>query len=135
MGNSGDGRLTPLRRQYLALKRRHPDAILFFRLGDFYETFDGDAELAARTLQITLTSREMGKGLRVPMAGVPHHAVEGYIARLIAAGHKVAVCEQVEAGSGGPDGPGGPGGPGGLSRWRPPTEAPAPSRGMMAREV
>src|SRR3954447_11708418 len=143
MGNSGDGpgparvsgheRLTPLRRQYLALKRRHPDAILFFRLGDFYETFDGDAELAARTLQITLTSREMGKGLRVPMAGVPHHAVEGYIARLIAAGHKVAVCEQVEPGAA--PGGAGSGAGGGLSQWRPPTEAPAPAKGMMAREV
>ena len=141
MGNSGEGparaggqeRLTPLRRQYLALKRRHPDAILFFRLGDFYETFDGDAELAARTLQITLTSREMGKGLRVPMAGVPHHAVEGYIARLIAAGHKVAVCEQVEAGAA--SGASGATGGGGLSQGRPPTEAPAPAKGMMAREV
>src|SRR5687768_14878225 len=81
---------SPMRRQYLALKQRHPDAILFFRLGDFYETFDDDAKLAARTLQITLTSREMRKGQRVPMAGVPHHAVETYIARLIAAGHKVA---------------------------------------------
>jgi DNA mismatch repair protein MutS len=121
---TAQGSLTPLRRQYLALKRRHPDAILFFRLGDFYETFDGDAELASRTLQITLTSREMGKGLRVPMAGVPYHAAEGYIARLIAAGHKVAVCEQVEAGGGS-----------GLSQWRPPTEAPAPAKGMMAREV
>ncbi len=115
-------RLTPMRRQYLALKERHPDAILFFRLGDFYETFDEDAKQAARTLQITLTSREMGKGLRVPMAGVPHHAVEAYIARLIAAGHKVAVCEQVEE----PSGPG---------QWHPPNEGPAPAKGMMAREV
>ena len=116
------GTLTPLRRQYLALKQRHPDAILFFRLGDFYETFDGDAELTARTLQITLTSREMGKGLRVPMAGVPYHAVEAYIARLIGAGHRVAVCEQVEDG-------------GGLGQWRPPKEGAPPARGMMAREV
>ena len=116
------GTLTPLRRQYLALKQRHPDAILFFRLGDFYETFDGDAELTARTLQITLTSREMGKGLRVPMAGVPYHAVEAYIARLIGAGHRVAVCEQVEDG-------------GGLGQWRPPKDGAPPARGMMAREV
>jgi DNA mismatch repair protein MutS len=79
------------------LKRRYPDAILFFRLGDFYETFDADAELTARLLQITLTSREMGKGLRVPMAGVPFHAAETYIARLIAAGQRVAICEQLNA--------------------------------------
>ena len=110
------GPLTPLRRQYLALKQRHPDAILFFRLGDFYETFDGDAELTARTLQITLTSREMGKGLRVPMAGVPYHAAEAYIARLIGAGHRVAVCEQVEDG-------------GGLGRGAPPRTAPRPRGG------
>ncbi|MFM9107009.1 MAG: DNA mismatch repair protein MutS, partial [Chloroflexota bacterium] len=72
-----------------------PDTILLFRLGDFYETFDEDAELAARLLDLVLTGRDMGKGLRVPMAGIPHHAAEGYIARLVAAGHKVAVCEQV----------------------------------------
>ena len=87
--------MTPLRRQYLRLKRQHPDTILFFRLGDFYETFDDDAERAARLLQITLTSREMGRGNRVPMAGVPAHAADTYIARLIAAGERVAVCEQV----------------------------------------
>ncbi len=85
----------PLRKQYLAVKRRYPDAIVMFRLGDFYETFDGDAEVLSRTLDVVLTSREMGKGLRVPMSGVPHHASEGYIARLIEAGYKVAVCEQV----------------------------------------
>ena len=87
--------MTPLRRQYLRLKRQHPDTILFFRLGDFYETFDDDAERAARLLQITLTSREMGRGNRVPMAGVPAHAADTYISRLIAAGERVAVCEQV----------------------------------------
>jgi DNA mismatch repair protein MutS len=86
---------TPLRRQYLALKKQHPDTILFFRLGDFYETFDEDAQLAARELQLTLTSRPMAKGVRVPMAGVPHHAVDSYIARLIARGHKVAMAEQL----------------------------------------
>ena len=85
---------TPLRRQYLALKKQHPDTILFFRLGDFYETFDEDAKLVARELQITLTSRPMAKGQRVPMAGVPHHSVDNYIARLIARGHKVAMAEQ-----------------------------------------
>ncbi len=86
---------TPLRRQYLALKKQHPDTILFFRLGDFYETFDEDAKLVARELQITLTSRPMAKGQRVPMAGVPHHSVDNYIARLIARGHKVAMAEQL----------------------------------------
>ena len=85
----------PLRKQYLAVKRRYPDAIVMFRLGDFYETFDGDAEVLSRTLDVVLTSREMGKGLRIPMSGVPHHAAEGYIARLIQAGYKVAVCEQI----------------------------------------
>ncbi len=94
--------MTPLRRQYLRIKRQHPDTILFFRLGDFYETFDDDAERAARLLQITLTSREMGRGNRVPMAGVPAHAADTYIARLIAAGERVAVCEQVAPQSGAP---------------------------------
>ena len=89
----------PIRRQYLQIKRRFPDTILLFRLGDFYETFEGDAETAARVLDIVLTSREMGKGVRVPMAGIPHHAADGHIARLVAAGHKVAVCEQI----GGPE--------------------------------
>ncbi|MGH2519968.1 MAG: DNA mismatch repair protein MutS, partial [Chloroflexota bacterium] len=86
---------TPLRRQYLSLKRKHPDSILFFRLGDFYETFDEDAKLVARELQITLTSRPMAHGERVPMAGVPHHAVEHYLARLMAKGHRVAMAEQL----------------------------------------
>src|SRR5439155_17677422 len=86
---------TPIRRQYLDLKQRYPEAILFFRLGDFYETFDEDAKLVARELQITLTSRPMAKGQRVPMAGVPHHSVDNYIARLIARGHKVAMAEQL----------------------------------------
>jgi len=86
---------TPIRRQYLDLKRRYPEAILFFRLGDFYETFDDDARIASEELDVVLTSRNVAKGERVPMAGVPHHAAEGYIARLIAKGYKVAVCEQV----------------------------------------
>jgi DNA mismatch repair protein MutS len=84
-----------MRRQYAQIKARFPDTILFFRLGDFYETFEEDAHVAAEVLDIVLTSREMGKGTRVPMAGIPHHAAENYISRLIAAGHKVAVCEQV----------------------------------------
>ena len=94
-----DAAATPVRRQYLQIKSRFPDTILLFRLGDFYETFEQDAELAARVLDIVLTSREMGKGVRVPMAGIPHHAADGHIARLVAAGHKVAICEQI----GGPD--------------------------------
>ena len=87
--------ITPIRRQYLDVKRRYPHAIVFFRLGDFYETFDDDADLCARELEITLTSKPMGKGLRVPLAGIPYHAVDGYIAKLIAKGYKVALCEQM----------------------------------------
>jgi DNA mismatch repair protein MutS len=87
--------VTPIRQQYLDIKRQYPDAILFFRLGDFYETFDADAHLVAEHLDIVLTSRNVAKGQRIPMAGVPHHAAEGYIARLIAEGFKVAICEQV----------------------------------------
>lgn len=86
---------TPIRRQYLSIKRQYPDTIVFFRLGDFYETFDDDAKLAASVLDITLTSREMGRGNRIPMAGIPCHAAQGYIARLVGAGHKVAICEQI----------------------------------------
>ena len=88
-------RITPIRKQYLEIKRQYPDAILFFRLGDFYETFDQDAEITARELDIVLTSRNIAKGMRVPMAGIPHHAAENYIARLIESGYHVAICEQV----------------------------------------
>jgi DNA mismatch repair protein MutS len=87
--------LTPIRRQYLDIKRRYPHAIVFFRLGDFYETFDDDAELCARELDLTLTSKPMGKGLRVPLAGIPYHAVDGYLSKLIERGYKVALCEQM----------------------------------------
>jgi DNA mismatch repair protein MutS len=87
---------TPLMRQYAAIKKEHPNALLFFRLGDFYEMFFEDAVVAARELQITLTSRNKEKGISVPMCGVPYHAAEGYIAKLIRKGFKVAVCEQVE---------------------------------------
>jgi len=90
-----DERISPVRQQYLDIKRQHPQAILFFRLGDFYETFDADAELVARELDIVLTSRNVAKGVRVPMAGVPHHAAESYLAKLIERGHHVAICEQV----------------------------------------
>jgi DNA mismatch repair protein MutS len=88
-------KVTPVRQQYLQIKAQHPDAIVFFRLGDFYETFDADAEIAARELDLVLTSRPVAKDVRVPMAGVPHHAVEGYIARLIEKGYRVAIAEQV----------------------------------------
>ena len=87
--------VTPIRKQYLDLKRQYPEAILLFRLGDFYETFDADAELVARELDIVLTSRPVGKGQRVPLAGVPHHAVESYVARLIEKGYRVAIAEQM----------------------------------------
>ena len=101
--------MTPIRRQYLKIKGEHPDAILLFRIGDFYETFDDDAVLAAKELEITLTSRSMGKGLRVPLAGVPAHSLDTYLARLIKKGHKVAICEQ--------------------------TSDPATSKGLVDREV
>ena len=87
--------VTPLRKQYLRVKQRYPDAIVFFRLGDFYETFDEDARVASRDLDVVLTSRELGKGQRVPMAGIPHHALDNYLAKLINRGHKVAICEQL----------------------------------------
>ena len=87
--------VTPLRKQYLRVKQKYPEAIVFFRLGDFYETFDEDAKVASRELDIVLTSREMGKGQRVPMAGIPHHALDNYLAKLINRGHKVAICEQL----------------------------------------
>ena len=83
-------------RQYAAIKRDHPTALLFFRLGDFYELFFDDAVVASRELQITLTSRNKEKGIAVPMCGVPYHAAEGYISKLIRKGFKVAVCEQTE---------------------------------------
>jgi DNA mismatch repair protein MutS len=86
---------TPMRKQYLEIKRRYPDAIVLFRLGDFYETFDEDAKVVAQVCDIVLTSRPVSKKQRIPMAGVPHHAVEGYIAKLINAGHKVAIADQV----------------------------------------
>ncbi|MCL6565172.1 MAG: DNA mismatch repair protein MutS [Acidobacteriia bacterium] len=87
---------TPLLRQYHAIKKQYPHALLLFRLGDFYELFYEDAVVAARELQITLTARHRERGQPVPMCGVPYHAAENYIARLLRAGHKVAVCEQLE---------------------------------------
>src|SRR5215208_2065910 len=87
--------VSPARQQYLDIKRDYPTTILFFRLGDFYETFDEDAELTARELDIVLTSRPVGKGIRAPLAGIPYHAVENYLARLIEKGYHVASCEQM----------------------------------------
>ena len=85
---------SPVRTQYLQIKRQHPDALLFFRMGDFYEMFDEDAEIVARELEIALTRRDFGRGEKSPMAGIPHHAADGYIARLVSKGYRVAVCEQ-----------------------------------------
>src|SRR5215470_659 len=87
---------TPLMQQYHAIKARYPHALLLFRLGDFYELFYEDAMIASRELQITLTSRNREKGQPIPMCGVPYHAAEGYLARLIRAGFKVAICDQME---------------------------------------
>ena len=85
---------TPLRQQYLQIKKRFPDTIVFFRLGDFYESFDDDAKKVADACNIVLTARDMGTGARVPLAGVPYHALETYLARIMNAGHKVAIVEQ-----------------------------------------
>src|SRR6476659_7051299 len=87
---------TPLMRQYAAIKKEHPNALLFFRLGDFYELFFDDAVVAARELEITLTSRNKEKGIAVPMCGVPYHAAENYISKLIRKGFKDAICDQME---------------------------------------
>ena len=86
---------TPLMKQFLAAKAEHPDVLLFFRMGDFYELFFDDARKAARLLDITLTQRGVSAGQPIPMAGVPYHAVEGYLARLVALGESVAICEQI----------------------------------------
>ena len=86
---------TPARRQYLRIKKEHTDDILLFRMGDFYETFDDDARVLSRELEIALTSREMGKGQRIPLAGIPYHALDSHLARLIKKGYRVAICEQV----------------------------------------
>src|SRR5258707_12862803 len=90
-----DAELTPMRQQYLDIKAQYPDAIVLFRLGDFYETFDQDAEIAARELDLVLTSRAR-KNHKFPMAGVPHHSAENYIARLVERGYHVVIAEQME---------------------------------------
>lgn len=87
---------TPMIQQYLAIKEQHQDAFLFFRLGDFYEMFFEDALKASQLLEITLTARDGGDQGKIPMCGVPYHAVQGYIDRLVGKGHKIAICEQVE---------------------------------------
>src|SRR5215470_4485888 len=87
---------TPLMRQYHGVKQQVPNALLLFRLGDFYELFYDDAVTAARELEITLTSRSKEKGQAIPMCGVPYHSAENYIARLIQKGYRVAICDQME---------------------------------------
>ena len=87
--------LTPMMQQYLDTKEQNPDAILFFRLGDFYEMFFEDAKLASRELELTLTGKDCGLSERAPMCGVPYHSVDTYVQRLIAKGYKVAICEQM----------------------------------------
>lgn len=82
--------------QYRGIKARFPDAIVLFRLGDFYETFENDAKIAARELELALTARSFAKGVRLPMAGVPHHHVQAYLGKLIERGYKVALVEQLE---------------------------------------
>jgi len=90
-------RLSPLMNQYFSAKQQNPDALLLFRMGDFYETFGDDAVLAARDLNITLTSRQKDdEGNKIPLAGIPYHALDTYLGKLVAAGHKVAICEQME---------------------------------------
>ena len=85
---------TPMMRQFLAVKEQHPDAVVFYRMGDFYEMFLADAELAAPILDITLTTRDKGKSDPVPMCGVPAHSVDGYVKRLAELGHRVAISEE-----------------------------------------
>src|SRR5512142_2958888 len=89
--------MTPLRQQYNRIKKQFPDTIVFFRLGDFYETFNDDAKTVTSVCNIVLTGREMGTGNPVPVAGVPYHAVDNHLAKLIQAGHKVAIVEQTGA--------------------------------------
>lgn len=89
--------LTPLMRQYLSIKKQHPDKLLLYRMGDFYELFFDDAEVAARELDITLTARDKGPyGGKIPLAGVPYHALDNYLPKLVKKGYRVAIVEQVE---------------------------------------
>ena len=88
--------VSPMMQQYFEIKKQHPNEILFYRVGDFYEMFYDDALTASRELELTLTGRDCGQGERAPMCGVPFHAVDGYLNRLVSKGYKVAICEQVE---------------------------------------
>ena len=88
--------LTPMMQQYMQTKKEYPDCILFYRLGDFYEMFFDDALTASKELEITLTGKNCGLEERAPMCGVPYHAVDGYLNRLVSKGYKVAICEQME---------------------------------------
>ncbi|MEC8945582.1 MAG: DNA mismatch repair protein MutS, partial [Chloroflexota bacterium] len=96
-GTNGLQSRSPLRQQYENIKAKFPDGILLFRLGDFYETFDDDAVLLSRDLDITLTSKELGKADRVPLAGIPVSTLNSSISKLLDKGHKVAICEQMES--------------------------------------
>src|SRR5436853_5913958 len=91
-----DQRITPLMEQYVEIKTANPDCLLFYRMGDFYELFFDDAETASRALGITLTKRGKHQGADIPMCGVPVHAADQHLQKLIALGHRVAVCEQIE---------------------------------------
>jgi DNA mismatch repair protein MutS len=86
---------TPMMQQYLRIKAQHPDTLLFYRMGDFYELFFDDAKKAAQLLDITLTARGQSNGFPIPMAGVPYHAAENYLARLLKLGESIAICEQI----------------------------------------
>jgi DNA mismatch repair protein MutS len=85
----------PLRRQYLEIKRRYPDMLVLFQIGDFFEAFDDDAILLSRALGVTLTTKQLGKKLRVPLAGIPVHSLHHHLGKLVAQDHKVAICEQL----------------------------------------
>ncbi|MGE0375512.1 MAG: hypothetical protein AB7Q45_08870, partial [Planctomycetaceae bacterium] len=96
MPKHGDSRQTPMMQRYAEVKAETPGSLLLFRMGDFYELFHEDAQIAAKVLGLTLTSRDKGSTNPVPMAGFPYHALDGYLQKLIAAGHKAAICDQVE---------------------------------------
>ena len=88
--------MTPMMKEYVKTKEQYKDCILFYRLGDFYEMFFEDAKLVSKELELTLTGKDCGLDERAPMCGIPYHAVDGYLNRLVSNGHKVAICEQVE---------------------------------------
>ena len=88
--------LTPAMQQYFRVRKEYPDCVLMFRMGDFYEMFFEDAKTASKALDITLTSRGEHEGERIPLAGIPYHALEPYLAKFVRGGHKVAICEQME---------------------------------------